>query len=91
MNWFLLVAAILAVAAGFAIAVLASRRAVTTAAQLAAGTRIPRFVIGFTLLAIGTDLPEIANSIVSLVCFPWPEGWCSRYRGAASRERLRPR
>lgn len=54
-----------AVAGGFLAAVLASRRAVVNTAELAAGTRIPRFVIGFTLLAIGTDLPEIANSIVS--------------------------
>jgi cation:H+ antiporter len=58
-------AAVAAVAVGFTIAVIASRRAVTDAAKLASGTRIPRFAIGFTLLAIGTDLPEIANSIVS--------------------------
>ncbi|REK22697.1 MAG: sodium:calcium antiporter [Actinobacteria bacterium] len=55
----------LVVAAGFVVAVLASNRAVTNATELAAGTRIPRFVIGFTLLALGTDLPEIANSIVA--------------------------
>ena len=58
-------AAGVAVVVGFTIAVVASRRAVTNTAELAAGTRIPRFVIGFTLLAVGTDLPEIANSIVS--------------------------
>ncbi len=54
-----------AIVAGFVLAVVASRRAVTNTAALAAGTRIPRFVIGFTLLAVGTDLPEIANSIVA--------------------------
>lgn len=58
-------AAVVAIAVGFTIAVLSSRRAVTNTAELAAGTRIPRFIIGFTLLAVGTDLPEIANSIVS--------------------------
>jgi cation:H+ antiporter len=58
-------AAGVAVVVGFVIAVIASRRAVTHTTELAAGTRIPRFAIGFTLLAIGTDLPEIANSIVS--------------------------
>ncbi len=56
-----------AVVVGFLISVLASRRAVTHTADLAAGTSIPPFVVGFTLLAIGTDLPEIANSIVSSV------------------------
>ena len=67
MNPLDLVLAIGAVVVGFSLAVLASRRAVTNTAQLAAGTRLPRFVIGFTLLAVGTDLPEIANSIVSSV------------------------
>lgn len=59
--------AALAVAGGFLSAVLASRRAVVDTAELASGTRIPRFVIGFTLLALGTDLPEIANSIASSI------------------------
>ncbi len=54
-----------AVVAGFVISVLASRRAVSSTTELAAGTSIPPFVVGFTLLAIGTDLPEIANSIVA--------------------------
>lgn len=59
--------ALAAVAGGFTISVFASRRAVTNTAELAAGTNIPPFVVGFTLLALGTDLPEIANSIVSSV------------------------
>lgn len=54
-----------AVVVGFAISVLASRKAVANTTELAAGTNIPPFVVGFTLLALGTDLPEIANSIVS--------------------------
>ncbi len=49
--------------AGFGGMVLASRRAVTSATDLAAGTQIPPFFVGITLLAIGTDLPEIATSI----------------------------
>lgn len=56
-----------AVLTGFVLSVLASRRAVSNTAELAAGTSIPPFVVGFTLLAIGTDLPEIANSIVSSI------------------------
>ncbi len=63
----LLLAAGVAIGVGFAAAMLASRRAVSDAANLAAGTRIPPFVIGITLLSIGTDLPEIANSIVASV------------------------
>jgi len=56
---------IAAVVIGFPIAVLASRRVVRHASALAAGSRIPSFVIGVSLLAIGTDLPEIANSIIA--------------------------
>ena len=59
--------AISAVVGGFTVSVLASRHAVTNTAELAAGTNIPPFVVGFTLLALGTDLPEIANSIVASV------------------------
>lgn len=56
-----------AVLVGFVLSVMASRRAVTNTTDLASGTSIPPFVVGFTLLAIGTDLPEIANSIVSSI------------------------
>jgi len=56
---------VMAVVIGFVVSVLASRRAVANTTDLAAGTSIPPFVVGFTLLAIGTDLPEIATSIVS--------------------------
>ncbi len=58
---------ILAMVAGFAGMVLASQRAVSSAMELAVGMQIPPFFIGITLLAIGTDLPEIANSIVAAV------------------------
>lgn len=52
---------------GFTVALIASRRAVAHASTLAFGLRVPPFLIGVTLLAIGTDLPEIANSIVASV------------------------
>lgn len=52
---------------GFVIAVVASRRALHHATDLIAATGLPPFVVGITLLAIGTDLPEIANSVVSSI------------------------
>lgn len=54
-----------AMAIGFTVMVLASRRAVDSAVELVAGTRVPPFLIGMTVLAVGTDLPEIANSVVA--------------------------
>lgn len=50
---------------GLGVAIWGSRVAVRHAAVLSAGSRIPPFVIGLTLIAIGTDLPEIANSVVA--------------------------
>lgn len=58
---------IAAVVAGFGLALVASHRAVGHAEVLAAASRIPPFFIGITLFAIGTDLPEIANSIAASV------------------------
>lgn len=52
---------------GFGLMVLASKWAVEAATALAAGSGVSPFVIGLTLLAIGTDLPEFANSITSSV------------------------
>lgn len=49
----------------FGAMVLASHRAVGAATALVSGSRLPPFFIGMTLLAVGTDLPEIANSIVA--------------------------
>ena len=51
------------VAVGLTVAVIASDRAVNDAVALAARLGASPFVIGVTVLAIGTDLPEIANSI----------------------------
>ncbi|MGI9627968.1 MAG: sodium:calcium antiporter, partial [Longimicrobiales bacterium] len=47
--------------------VVASRSAIDHAQALAFGTKIPPFLIGITLMSVGTDLPEIANSIVASV------------------------
>ncbi len=55
--------AILLVSLGGMIA--ASRMAVEHAQALVFGTRMPPFLVGVTLLAVGTDLPEIANSIMA--------------------------
>ncbi|MDH3222818.1 MAG: hypothetical protein OEO23_03810 [Gemmatimonadota bacterium] len=55
--------AILLVSLGAMIA--ASRMAVEHAQALVFGTRMPPFLVGVTFLAVGTDLPEIANSITA--------------------------
>ncbi|HIE21342.1 MAG TPA: sodium:calcium antiporter, partial [Acidimicrobiia bacterium] len=50
---------------GLVVTIYASRYSVSHATELAAGLRISPFVIGITLVAMGTDLPEIANSIAA--------------------------
>ena len=52
---------------GLAVAIVASDRAVAYARALAAGLGAPPFLVGVVLVSIGTDLPEIANSIASHV------------------------
>ena len=54
-----------AVVVGLAVTVTGSKSAVTDATRLVKGTRLPPFFVGMTLLALGTDLPEIANSVVA--------------------------
>ncbi|MDH5293006.1 MAG: sodium:calcium antiporter, partial [Acidimicrobiia bacterium] len=56
--------AVVVIAAGLGVAIFGSRVAVAAASRLAAGSRIPAFVVGLTLVAFGTDLPDIANSII---------------------------
>ncbi len=51
--------------AGAGLMVMASRKAIHHASALAAGYAIPPFLIGLTLVSLGTDIPEIANSIVA--------------------------
>jgi cation:H+ antiporter len=48
---------------GLAVALVASSRAVDYTRALAASLGAPPFVVGVVLVALGTDLPEIANSI----------------------------
>jgi len=50
---------------GLVVATLASRRAVTHALRAADASQVSSGFIGMTVMAIGTDLPEIANSIIS--------------------------
>jgi cation:H+ antiporter len=52
-------------ALGLSLALFASHRAVGRIAALCEAARLPPFVVGLTLVALGTDMPEIANSIVS--------------------------
>jgi len=50
---------------GLTLALLASSRAVDYTRALAAALGAPAFVVGVALVSIGTDLPEIANSIAA--------------------------
>jgi cation:H+ antiporter len=56
---------ILLLAGGLALAIVASDVAVAYSRSLAALLGAPPFVVGVVLVALGTDLPEIANSIAS--------------------------
>jgi len=53
------------VVVGLAVAIVASGRAVGYASDLAFGFSVPPFVIGAIVVGIGTDLPEIAHSVIS--------------------------
>jgi cation:H+ antiporter len=57
----------LLLAGGLALAIFASDLAVTNTRSLAAALGAPAFVVGIALVSIGTDLPEIANSIAAHV------------------------
>ncbi len=56
---------IVLVVLGLALAIVASDIAVSYTRALAARLGAPAFVVGVVLVALGTDLPEIANSIAS--------------------------
>ncbi|MEZ5924228.1 MAG: hypothetical protein R3D57_07565 [Hyphomicrobiaceae bacterium] len=47
------------------IMMMASRTAITHATRVAQHLGIPRFYIGIALVAVGTDIPEIINSLIS--------------------------
>ena len=50
---------------GLAVALVASDRAVAYARAFAAALGAPPFIVGVAIVSIGTDLPEIANSVAS--------------------------
>lgn len=50
---------------GLVTAAYGSRRAVTHATALAQGLKVPPYLVGVVILGIGTDIPEIANSIIA--------------------------
>ncbi|MDH3307367.1 MAG: sodium:calcium antiporter, partial [Acidimicrobiia bacterium] len=52
---------------GLLVAIAASKRAVRYASALALGFGVSPFLVGVTLMSIGTDLPEMANSIMASV------------------------
>lgn len=52
-------------AGGLGVALVASDRAVAYTRALAAALGAPAFVVGVALVSIGTDLPEIANSVAA--------------------------
>ena len=56
---------LLVLVVSLAAAALGSRRAVTAALDASRTSNIPPGIIGLTVMAVGTDLPEIANSIVA--------------------------
>lgn len=56
---------LLVLVVGLAAAAFGSRRAVTAALDASKTSSIPPGLIGLTVMAVGTDLPEIANSIVA--------------------------
>lgn len=58
---------VVALVVGIAVAADASRRAVTGALEIADRLGVSTGLVGVTLVAIGTDLPEIANSISASV------------------------
>jgi cation:H+ antiporter len=51
--------------AGLGLALVASDRAVAYTRSLAAALGAPPFIVGVVLVSLGTDLPEIANSIAA--------------------------
>ncbi len=58
---------VLVLIVGIVVAALASRRAVGAALETSEALGISAGFVGITILAIGTDLPEIANSIMASI------------------------
>lgn len=62
-----LLGATLLVVGGLGVTIWASGLVVVRAERIVSGLGIPPFVVGMVLFAIGTDLPEMANSVASAV------------------------
>jgi len=65
MNTLMPLVEVVVMVCGFGLMVFSSQRAVAAAQTLAVRARVPPFLLGFSLLAFGTDMPEMANSVVS--------------------------
>lgn len=52
---------------GLVVAALASRRAVTSALEISESLGVSAGLVGVTVMAIGTDLPEIATSVMAAI------------------------
>ena len=57
--------AVVSLVFGIALLIYASTKAIDHSIKLASAFGVPPLLIGLVLLSIGTDLPEIANSIIS--------------------------
>ena len=57
--------ALLVLIAGLLLMIFSSKKAIDHAVEVASAFGIPHILIGFNLISIGTDLPEIVNSILS--------------------------
>jgi len=62
-----LVGSVFLVVGGLGVTIWASGLVVVRAERIVSGLGIPPFVVGMVLFAIGTDLPEMANSVASAV------------------------
>ncbi len=51
--------------AGLALVIVSSNRTVECATHMATKLKVPPLIIGVVLISVGTDIPEIANSILS--------------------------
>lgn len=57
--------ALLVLIAGLLLMIFSSKKAIDHAVEVASAFGIPHILIGFILISMGTDLPEIVNSILS--------------------------
>ncbi|KKK42827.1 MAG: Inner membrane protein YrbG, partial [Candidatus Lokiarchaeum sp. GC14_75] len=60
-----IILAVLVLAAGLVLIIFSSTKAVRHSVILASALGVSPLIIGVTIVSIGTDLPEILNSIIS--------------------------